>query len=292
MELFESTVSLGIDSYFKHERKKLSQKIHFLKPHRTQDQYQINILLTHRNLSHFRFLIQDLLQKKNFQIHQKIHTHWTLENKLSFDYFYLFYHESICIYFFRQNGKDHIFFEGLHKWSDLKNINVIQWIRKKKLIQMKSFLQKGTLLQVQHCNIIPILQDDFLSIFTYIQNNHYSLQQNIYSLIIEGYSLGGIYLQLFIQLLEEKKLLHQYEFEAYQMESWFQGTEKEYELFCQKIKITNIMKYGSYFHLYNSLFQKYRKIHSFVKSSKETQEILESDTPFRILEYGIVSHML
>jgi len=289
MELFETTLSLGIHSYFKHQKKKSSQEMYFLKSNHPHDQQQINILLTHHHLSHFRFLIQDFLNEKKIKMNQSIHTHWTLDHKISFDYFYIFFHKSICVYFFCKNGIHHIFFEGLHKISDFKNMNIIQWIKKRKLIQSEALLQKGTLIEVNHCYLNPILQNKFLSIFLFLQKE-YNLNQE--KIILEGYSLGGVYLQLFIQLLDNHQLLSQYDFEAYQTESWFQGSEKEYIEFCQKIKMTNIMKYGSYFHLYNSLFQKYRKINSFLNVSKETEDILKTNTPFRMIEYGIVSHMI
>ncbi len=289
MELFETTLSLGIHSYFKHQKKKSSQEIHFLKSNDPFDQQQMNILLTHHHLSHFRFLIQNMLNEKNIKMNHPISIDWTLDHKISFDYFYIFFHKSICVYFFGKNGINHIFFEGLHKISDFKNINIIQWIQKRKLIQNNALFQKGTLLHIQHCQLNPILQNDFLSVFLFLQKQYNPNHQKI---IIEGYSLGGIYLQLFIQLLDHQQLLSQFEFEAYQTESWFQGSEKEYIEFCQKIKMTNIMKYGSYFHLYNSLFQKYRKINSFLNVSKETEDLLKTNAPFRIIEYGIISHML
>ena len=40
------------------------------------------------------------------------------------------------------------------------------------------------------------------------------------------------------------------------------------------------------------MFQKYRNIHLYIKPSKEMKDIFESGLPMRIIEYGVISHML
>lgn len=290
MEIIESILSMGIEMYLKNEKKK-SIHMHFLEETNLQDQYEISLILTHRNLSHYRFLIQDYIKKENISFHKKIHTEWTLESRESFQYLYIFYHESICVYFYGKNGKNYICFEGLHKWSDFKNIRWIRWIQRRPTLSYDIFLQKGTLFKIKGCYMIPKKIDHFWNIFQSIQHKYYHLSHKI-PLILEGYSLGGLYLQYFISFLEEKKILDEYEIHAYQLESWFQGSKKEFEEFKQKIQLTNIMKYGSYFHLFNSIFQKYRLVDSFIPSSKDTSSILKSDNPLRMFEYAITSHMI
>lgn len=285
MDAVENVLMHGLQMYLKKEKKRLSKKNQFIQ----KDDYEFDIVETHRMLTHFRYQIQDLLKEK---IYKTIHTEWTLEDFISFEYFYIFYHESICVYFFRKDGIDHIFFEGLHKWSDFKNINFVKWIQYKKIVKMDGLLKKGNLLRIHDCYMTPIVDDHFLNIFLFIKNKHYHTKYDKIQLLVEGYSLGGVYLQLFLELLEEKGILEQYKIDAYQMESWFQGGEDTYHIFQKKVQVKNIMKYGSYFHIFNHLFQKYRNIDLYIKPSKEMKDVFESKLPFRFIEYGVISHML
>ena len=285
MDTVENVLMHGLQMYLKKKKKRLSKNNQFIQ----KDNYEFNIVETHRILTHFRFMIQDLLKEK---INKTIHTEWTVEYLISFEYFYIFYHESICVYFFRKDGIDQIFFEGLHKWSDLKNIDLIKWIQDKKIIKMDGLLKKGNLLRIHDCYMTPIIDDHFLNIFLFIENKHYDKKYNKIPLLVEGYSLGGVYLQLFLELFEEKGILDKYQIDAYQIESWFQGREDVYNMFKEKFQVKNIMKYGSYFHLFNMMFQKYRNIHLYIKPSKEMKDIFESGLPMRIIEYGVISHML
>lgn len=286
MDIIETSLMTGIDLYFKN-KKKSNSNIHFIQ----SNDIESDIILTHRTLSHYRFLIQDLLIKKTHRMNRTIHTKYTLRDYISFDYFYIFFNESICVYFFGKERKDYIFFDGLHKITDFKNMNLIKWIQHKKIIEMDVFMKSGRLIRLNDCYMTPIVNDHIFNIFLFIQHKYYK-KEDIIPIVLEGYSLGGLYLQLFIQLLEEKNLLQKYHIQAYHIESWFQGSEEEYEIFKKKVNIKNIMKYGSYFHLINSTLQKYRKIDSFIPLSKETKSILKSDMPFRFIEYGIASHML
>ncbi len=288
MENVENIISMGLDVYLKREKKKSKNKFHFIKSTNIKE---LDIILTHRNLSHFRFLIQDHLKQKDFKMNGKINIEWTLDNRITFNYFYIFFHESICVYFFGKEGKDYLFFEGLHKWTDLKNIHWIKWIQKKKMISKDVFMKKGILFQMEGCSIVPFEKGDFWDIFHLIENKYYKTNSTI-PLICEGYSLGGIYLQLWIQSLQEKKQIDHYQLETYQIESWFQGSEEEYYQFQKSVNIKNIMKYGSYLHLFNSLYQKYRIIDFFIPESKDTQDILKSNSIFKTVEYGITSHIL
>jgi hypothetical protein len=285
METVENVFMHGIQIYLKNEIKKLSKKNDFIQ--KEDDEY--DIVITHRILTHFRYQIQHLLKEK---IDKTIHTQWTLEEFASFEYFYIFYHESICVYFFCKNGIHHIFFEGLHKWSDFKNINLIKWIQHKKIVKTDGLLKKGRLIKIHDCYMTPFMYDHFFHIFSFVQKNHYKKEGNKIPLIVEGYSLGGVYLQLFLELLYEKNIYDQYKINAYQIESWFQGGKDEYNAFQKRFQVKNMMKYGSYFHLINHMIQKYRKIDLYIKPSKEMEDILESELPLRMVEYGVISHML
>jgi hypothetical protein len=108
----------------------------------------MDIFFTHRDLSHFRFLIQENLKRRDLKINEKINVEWTLENRISFDYFFMFFHESICVYLFSKEGIDYLLFEGLHKWSDLKNINWIKWIQQKKIISPEVLMVNNILPSV------------------------------------------------------------------------------------------------------------------------------------------------
>lgn len=288
MEAVETLLSTGIELYLKNEKKR--QKVHFLNH---TDEKEKDLIDTHRHLTHYRFEINQFLEKKEIQMKKRIHTKWTFEDLIHFDYLYIFYHKSICIYLFQKENQHYMLFEGLHKWSDLKEMNVRRWITDKRLIEKESFLQEGILFYIHDCYMTPIVKDSFWNIFEFIKHKHYKKEdQQKIPLIVEGYSLGGLYLQLWIQYMDEKKMLEEFKIDAYQIESWFQGNEEEFQEFQKKVKIKNIMKHGSYFHLFNSIFQKYRKIDSFMPRSNETKEILYSKTPLRIIEYGVVSHLL
>lgn len=288
METVENVLMHGMKIYLKNEMKKLSKKNDFIQ--KKDDEY--DIVITHRMLTHFRYQIQDLLKEKIQKIHKTIHTEWTLEEFAFFEYFYIFYHESICVYFFCKNGIHHIFFEGLHKWSDFKNINLMKWIKDKKIVKMDGLLKKGTLIKIRDCYLTPIVMDDFLNIFSFIHKKHYKRESDKIPLLIEGYSLGGVYLQFFLELLEEKDMMYQYNINAYQIESWFQGGEDAYDSFKKRFRVKNVIKYGSYFHFINHMFQRYRKIDVYIKPSREMKDILESELPLRMIEYGVISHML
>ncbi len=290
MDLVETILSTGIEFYIQHDSKSIHKK-EFL--HKSKNKNETEIIHIHQYLTKYRFLIHDFLQNEKIKINKTIHTKLTLEEWISFDYLYIFYHESICIYLFGKNGIDYLFFEGLHKWTDLKEINLKKWIQHHKLFYDNVFLQKGILFSIHQCYITPIAKDSFINIFQFIQYKYYNVDQNDkIPLIMEGYSLGGIYLQLWIQYMKKSNILKYFDIEAYQIESWFQGNEEEYKEFKKIISIKNMMKHGSYFHLYNSLFQKYRKIDYYIPRSEEIKDILYSNSPLRVIEYGIVSHLL
>jgi hypothetical protein len=264
-----------------------------------------NIFLNHKHLSDYRFMIDKFLENyENIPFGQRVHTEYQINLNTNYEYLYIFYNKSICVYFIRENGSDYVFFEGLHKLSDLNKISFSSILRNGQIkINSNSLLEKGTLFQViDTCFIQPIARSNLIQSFLYLSTYKFNIsfsqqetQQTLYPLLIEGYSLGGIYSQLFIYELTKRNLIQHFNIQFYNIESWFQGNENEYKEFKKIVEMRNVMNEGSLFMIYNRLFQRFHNVDGIIRDEeaiKNMKRYLKRPFPLGLIEYGIEKHLL
>ena len=135
-----------------------------------------------------------------------------------------------------------------------------------------------------------------LDTFEYIYNLIYIKYKinNKINLSINGYSLGGPYSQVFINLLFTK--YNDLNIELYIIESWFIGNENNYNNLKNNIKIYNIYNNNSILYFYNNIFQDYNKCDYVLNNKKSTinhfLKYLLKNPPFGIIKYTKDHHML
>lgn len=270
---------------------------------------EYNCIQTHIHLSNFRIKIENIIQKiyddytshKSFTKYKQIHSGYIIQNEQDFEYHYIYYNKYVMAYFSKKYGEDNfdtIYFEGLHKITDLQNISILQIFKNKKItFDKKKFHENGILFQIHSCYLKPIFISSFYNSFLYIQNKYYHFQHNIpYSINIEGYSLGGLYSQMFICHLIENGKIENYKIYLYNIESWFYGNKDEYEHFTQHVSMNNILNPKSVFYLFNQYFQKYNKINKLLKVSNDKndgkEESIKYPFPFGFVHYIMKHHLL
>ncbi len=266
-----------------------------------------NVFLNHKHLSDYRFMIDSFLEKhETIPFGQKVHTEYEINiQNQNYDYLYIFYNSSICVYFIKQNNQDFVFFEGLHKLSDLNRISFSSIFQNGQIkINSNSLYQKGTLFKVvDNCFIQPIVRSNLIQSFLFISSTKYNIDlssstsnlNSLYPLFIEGYSLGGIYSQLFIYELTKRNIIQYFNIHFYNIESWFQGNENEYKEFKKIVEMKNVMNEGSLFMIYNRLFQKFHNIDGIIRDEGEVKKMkkyLKRPFPLGLIEYGIEKHLL
>jgi hypothetical protein len=202
------------------------------------------------------------------------------------DYFYIFYNKyNIFVYFFKEKNTNihNIYFNGINNKKDLKIlidivINVIS--NKLNFKYIENIIEKsGELYKLSNNNIenIIFLENNILKMntlmnsFEYIFNTEYfkdninneytDINDNIekINLNINGYSLGGVFSQVFLHILNEKysKLCNKLNIQMYNIESWFGGNKEDFDNFTKKFIINNIYNKKSIFYFYNYFFQSY-----------------------------------
>jgi hypothetical protein len=218
------------------------------------------------------------------------------------EYFYIFTNQlNLYVYFFQEkiSKKHFIYFNGFNNLKDIKTIfNLL--INNLTYNNIKDTLyDNGFFYQIIDDKIKKIMDKiNILSIFDYLYNNIYkcSKKEDKINLSINGYSLGGPYSQVFINLLLDK--YNDLDIELYNIESWFFGNEKIYNNFKNRIKIYNIYNDSSILYFYNNIFQDYNKC-TYILDNKNKEytikyflKYLLTKPPFGIIKYTKDHHML
>jgi hypothetical protein len=267
----------------------------------------------HLLISEFRIKIDD---KLDILLKQKEEKYIKISNELiksnNFTYLYIYFSENIVVYFFKKDNdkKEKIYFEGLRKFKQINNFSIPKIINNKGILSIKDDIldEKGIIVKIEKEYIKRIerkitIIDSFLYLkgnvykeYDDISQNHHSGKINIkdkknkkYNIEMEGFSLGGLYSQLFLYKLYKKKILDDCYIEYINIESWFGGDKNKYEEFTKIVKIKNIMTFGSLFYLYNKFFQKYNNIDEAVYIDDTDEMIfmkyLKQPFPYGIIDY-------
>ncbi len=266
-----------------------------------------NTYLTMKNhliISEFRSRLDcklEILLKKddinNIKIKENIINDFLKEN--SFEYFYIYYSDNIVVYFFKRiNELDKIYFEGLRKIKEIKNFSIPKIIKNKGIlcIQDKVLEEEGILVKFEENNLRKIdkkinITNTFLHFKKYIyMKKLIKNDKEKYHIEMEGFSLGGLYSQLFLYNLFKNKLIEDCIIDYINIESWFGGDKEKYDEFNKIIKMKNIMTYGSLFYLYNKFFQKYNNINEAVYID-ETDEMIFLKYMKQPFPYGIIDYV-
>ncbi len=260
-----------------------------------------HMMRNHLELSEHRSDIEPklkkMLMKKDIET---LHTKKIIDTYDEYKYIYIFYSKHLIIYFTKKCGEeDKIFFEGVNKIEDLKNISLFQIFKNKGImtIHQDTIEEEGIFVRMDECYLEKI--DDIISVeeaFYYIKREWYKKQcDHKYHIWIEGYSLGGLYSQLFIYQLYMKGKLKKCKIKYFNIESWFGGDKENFEEFKKIVEYKSVLTYGGILHVYNRLFQKYHHIEKMVKIDEDQEDIkkyMKYPFPFGILRYIFKYHLL
>jgi len=112
---------------------------------------------------------------------------------------------------------------------------------------------------------------------------------------INGYSLGGVFSQVFSHTIINK-YENIYDIEVYNVETWFGGNKELFDKFVDKVNIKNIYHKNSILYFYNVLCQSYFKSDYIIEcEDNNIGNILENSIvlfPFGIIKYINNNHLL
>ena len=207
---------------------------------------------------------------------------------------YIFYYKNkynVSAIFFKSHDSDkhNIYFNGL---NNLKDINLIIKIFSKKFTfnNIEKLLHKeGTLYTIIDNQVIEVESmhnKSILDVYDFIYEN---VLDKI-NIRINGYSFGGPLSQVFIYILHDKygDILN---IENYNIESWFAGSEEDFNDYKKIVKFYNIYNNKSVLQFYNRFFQKYFEYDYVIETPKLT---LENDIdPYigKIFPDGIIKYV-
>lgn len=251
--------------------------------------------------------------KKNIQIPLEYNDNILDKN----EYFYLFYNKhNIYVYFFKEVGKDvhEIYFNGMNNKKDIEILlgTILRVVSNKfDFEHVKNIIEKnGTLFEFlpNEINKLNFMEDNILkknnliTSFDYIYKKYMLNECNDkINLKINGYSLGGIFSQVFVYLLTEKyNNLYQniFNIDFYNIESWFIGDEVKFKQFIENTNFKNIFNKKSIFSYYNSIFQSYINNVQYLESSKDNsllEDFVEDNLyvfPLGLISYANKHHFL
>jgi hypothetical protein len=230
------------------------------------------------------------------------------------EYFYIFYNKfNIYVYFFKEKNSNihNIYFNGLNNRNDLSIIfNIVHKIitNKFNFDKIESILEKeGNLYYIKknEINKISLVENSSLiKSFEHIINNYNTYnktynktdeKKNKINLKINGYSLGGVFSQVFTHMILNK-YDNMFNIELYNVETWFGGDKKMFDDFVSKISVKNIYHKNSILYFYNMLCQSYFKNDYIIESDENNLiDIVENSIilfPFGIIKYINNNHLL
>jgi hypothetical protein len=222
------------------------------------------------------------------------------------EYFYIFTNnDNVYVYFFQEkiSKKHFIYFNGFNNLKDIKTIFNI-CTNNLTYENIENILNKnGIFYKIINNKVIKLENKiTILKIFDHLYNKIYNKIYNILdennkiNLYINGYSLGGPYSQVFINLLLNK--YNNLNIELYNIESWFFGDEYKYNNLKNNIKIYNIYNNKSILYFYNNIFQDYNKCDYILNNDnkdfikKYFKKYLCKTAPYGIIKYTKDHHLL
>jgi hypothetical protein len=246
-------------------------------------------------LSEIRYQIHStLLEMSSSNLPQKTISISSFLHQL--DYFYIFLTPHFMVYFSRyQEGKDCIYFEGVSKIQDIQKISFLKSIQHGYLeLQKDALVEKGSLFQISPQSIHLLHNDISLySSFKLIKKEWYLKKRDKYEMMVEGYSLGGVYSQLFLFELMNRGKIEKYKIGYMNVESWFMGDEKRYKKLKESVEYKNILNQNSVMYFYNQLFQEFHQVNKKVGEEKwKLRDFLTYMAPFGCMKYIVENHVL
>jgi hypothetical protein len=192
-----------------------------------------------------------------------------LENN---DYFYFFHNQyNVFAYFFKEKNSDthQIYFNGINNIFDIKTIiNIL--INNFTFENIEDILHKNGKLYNIIENKIEFMNENnnisILNVFDILSNIIYNIDNSKVNLKINGYSLGGPISQVFVYLILEK-YKDKINIEVCNIESWFAGDKKSFDIFKNMLKFSNIYNKKSILYFFNIIFQKYNKADFYIDNS-------------------------
>lgn len=260
-----------------------------------------NHLKNHMVLSEFRANMDKYLDKllkikelKEMRLNNEKINEFICTNT-NITYLHIYYSKNIVVYLFKdERGRDKIYFEGLRKIDEIRNFSLPKIIKNRGVLTIKDELieEKGICVKFEGNKIKKIIKScDLIELFIYFKENIFMRDDiNKINIEMEGFSLGGIYSQLFLYNLHQKRLLEDIQVNYINIESWFGGDREHYDLFNKICKTKNIMTYGSLFYLYNKFIQKYNKIDEAIFIN-DTDELIFTKYINQPFPYGIINYI-
>jgi len=226
---------------------------------------------------------------------------------------YIFYYKNdynVSVIFFKEHDSltHNIYFNGINNIKDIKLIIKI-FSKKFTFKNIEKLLNKPGMLYTIIDNKIEEIESmknkSFLDSYDFIHENIYlrlkelndSVSEKIsknkdskINLKINGYSFGGPLSQIFIYILYDKykDIL---EIENYNIESWFAGSEEDFEDYKKIVNFYNIYNKKSVLYFYNNFFQKYFEYDYLIDTPPST---LENDIdPYigKLFPNGIIKYI-
>lgn len=276
-----------------------------------------------KKIVEYTYITNDYINliKKNIQIPSD-KNHILLENN---EYFYLFYNKyNTYVYFFKENNNNvhNIYFNGINNKKDIKILidTIVRVISNKfdfehveNIIEKDGYFFDFTINDVKKINFTKNnkINNTLMNAFDYIYKNKYinndtdnntKFDEKI-NLNINGYSLGGIFSQVFVYLLVEKYgniYKNKFNIDFYNIESWFGGNEEKFNNFIEKINMKNIYNKKSIFSYHNIFFQPHITNTYYIESDIDSDIEYKNDffdnnvllSPLGIINYITKNHFL
>jgi hypothetical protein len=247
--------------------------------------------------------------KKNKSIKIEINNNQLVNNN---DYFYIFYNKyNIYVYFFKEKDSEYhnIYFNGLNNRNDLFVMIDIAYkvlTNEFNFEQIENIIEKpGNLYYIKkdeinkisslnNCSLIKSFEYIFHKYNTYNNICKKKINDKI-NLKINGYSLGGVFSQVFSHMILNK-YNDIYNIEVYNVETWFGGDKELFDKFIDRVNIKNIYQKNSILYFYNVLCQPYFKSDYIIESEDNNLgNIIENSItlfPFGLIKYINNNHLL
>lgn len=267
-----------------------------------------------KKIVEYTYITNDYIKliKNNIQLpHDK--NNILLDNN---EYFYMFYNKyNTYVYFFKENNSNihNIYFNGINNKKDIKILidTIIRVISNKfnfehveNIIEKEGYFFDFTINDVTKINFTEknTIKNTLMNSFDYVYKNKYinTMDENgKINLNINGYSLGGIFSQVFVYLLVEKYgniYKNKFNIDFYNIESWFGGNEEKFNNFIEKINMKNIYNKKSIFSYHNMFFQPHITNTYYVQDDFDDLNEFINNTilisPFGIMNYITKNHFL
>jgi hypothetical protein len=236
------------------------------------------------NIVHYNNITRESIEN-GYIIHNEL---FLKEN----EYFYIFYNKNnLYVYFFQNKlTKEHvIYFNG---FNNLKDIDMIYHFLTNRITPKYIegiLLKSGNYYEVINDSVVQINNNyTIFDIFDHLYNSKYKVDKNKIS--VNGYSLGGVFSQVFVDMIYSKNLYNDLTIQMYNIESWVISNKNPN-------KICTLFNEKSILYFYNNLFQSENKCDYLLKSEnnslkKYIEKYIFMSAPFGIINYIKDHHFL